>query len=187
MGKMGIFCVEGGWSSKLTDNDSVLPLLTFIRGNGDIPFIHRYVESADALALLLRKWTQKQYANYSLGYFGFHGAPGAILLGPKRVSLRELAEMLGDGCAGKVLYFGSCAVLDADEADLASFVKATGLRAIAGYSKDVDWFESAAFDLMLFDALVYYSRPTDAEARLRKRAPELIKNLGFQMVHSAHL
>jgi hypothetical protein len=56
----GIFCVEGGWSAKLTDNDSVLPLLTFIRGNGEVPFIHRYVETVDALEYLLRKWSQKQ-------------------------------------------------------------------------------------------------------------------------------
>lgn len=97
MGRTGIFCVEGGWSNRLTDNDSVLPLLTFIRGNGEVPFIHRYVETVDALELLLGKWSQKQYARYSLGYLGFHGSPGVLHLSRQKVTIDQLARCWAPG------------------------------------------------------------------------------------------
>jgi hypothetical protein len=185
--RQGIFCVEGGWSSRLTDNDSVLPLLTFVRGRGEVPFIHRYVETFDALETLLVKWSQKQYSRYSLGYLGFHGSPGTLHLGRRRLALPELAEMLGKGASGKFLYLGSCGVLDVERDELKQFMKATDLRGIAGYRADVDWFESSAFDLLLFDALTYYPRATDAENWLRKRVPDLMGNLECRFVHRSQM
>jgi hypothetical protein len=185
--RVGIFCVEGGWSSRLTDNDSVLPLLTFIRGNGEVPFIHRYVETVDALESLLSKWPQKQYERYSLGYLGFHGSPGILHLGRRRVSLEMLATMLGTSAAGKFLYVGSCGVLDVEQDRLRAFVRATRLRGIAGYRADVDWFESSAFDLLLFDALTRYERPTAAENWLRRRVPDLMENLRCRFFHRSQL
>lgn len=183
----GIFCIEGGWASKLTSEESVLPLLTFIRGMQGAPYVHRYVDTADALAGLLGKWSQKQYARYSLGYLGFHGSAGQIHLGRRTISLEELAEMIGPRAEGKVLYFGSCGVVKADDEVLDDFMRRTRLRAMCGYEADVDWFESAAFDLLLFDALLHYTRATDAENRLWSRAPDLFENLGFTFRHRSQL
>jgi hypothetical protein len=165
----------------------VLPLLTFIRGNGEVPFIHRYVETLDAFRAVIRKWPQKQYARYSLGYLGFHGSPGTIHLGRQKVSLEDLGEML-DGCGeGRVLYLGSCGVLDVDRDRVSDFLRRTKLRAVVGYRDDVDWFESSAFDLLLLDSLIRYERPTGAENWLRRRVPDLMGNLGCRFFHRSQL
>lgn len=182
-----IFCAEGGYSTRLTDTTSVLPLLTFMQGIGKIKHVHRYVETRESLEKLLRRWTQKQYASFSLGYLGFHGSPGTLHVGQDKVSLVELGKLLEDKCADKTIYFGSCSVLDSNPDDLASFVRQTGVKAIAGYTKDVDWFESAAFDLLLFSTLTGYQRLPYAEDYLRKEYPDLTDRLGFKMVHRAHL
>jgi hypothetical protein len=95
--------------------------------------------------------------------------------------------MLGTTAAGKFLYLGSCGVLDVERDELIEFMKATKLRGVAGYRADVDWFESSAFDLLLFDALIRYERPTDAENWLRRRVPDLMAHLHARFVHRSQV
>lgn len=37
---------------------------------------------------------------------------------------------------------------------------------MTGFAEDVDWFESLAFEILLFEALSYYKRPHTAQAYL---------------------
>lgn len=180
---VGIFCIEGTWSPKLTDSTSVLPLLTYIRGISGIPYIHRYVETVEGLENLILRWPQKQYAHYTLGYLGFHGTPGCLNVGRRQLSLARLGELLEGRGEGKTIYFGSCSVLDAPDGELRDFVRQTGVRAVAGYVAAVDWFESSAVDLLLIDALDQYERLPYAERWLWRSAPDLLRRLGFKMIH----
>ena len=50
-----------------------------------------------------------------------------------------------------MVHFGSCSVLAKD--DLAeTFIRDSGVGALYGYAKAVDWIESAALDLLLMQA-----------------------------------
>jgi hypothetical protein len=185
MPRPGIFCVEGGWSPKLTNRDSVLPLLHFVRGMERIDgLVHRYVDTVDGLIEVVKRWGQNQYAHLSLGYFGFHGEPGQVRLGRKSVSLDQLGDVLEGCCRGRVVYFGSCGVMADDTRAAERFMRKTGARAVAGYRKDVDWFESAAFDLLLLDALTHYQRLPYAERWLMNEHGQLAGKLGFTMLHA---
>lgn len=182
--KPGVFLLEGGWSPKLTATDSVLSLMKYVRDSGVISAVaHRYVDTEEGLLDAAQKWGQKQYDALSVGYFGFHGEPGRVWLGRTPVTLDALGEVLQGRCGNRVVYFGSCAVLDGP-ADVAErFLRVTGARAVIGYTKDVDWMESSAFDLLLLDALSRYEQLRPAENWLRRTYPDLVNRLGLTFVH----
>ena len=53
----------------------------------------------------------------------------------------------------------------------------------AGFTRDIDWHESAAFDLILFEALTYYQRIDAVDRWLRENYGPLARRLGFRMVY----
>jgi hypothetical protein len=181
----GIFCVEGPWSSRLTDKASVGPLLEFLEHSGKVRFTHHRANSLGEVENVVRRWRQKQYARYSLGYFGFHGDPGRLHVGRRKISLEELGEHLDGACRGKTIYFGSCAVLDVPKGRIEAFRRITRARCVVGYTKDVDWYASCAFDLLLFEALTYYRRIDFADRWLAKEYGPLRRKLGFRMHYGA--
>lgn len=175
-----IFCVEGAWSPRLTDRESVLPLLTFVRGLTGLNYIHRYVDTVEGFEAVVKKWPQSQYERFSIGYFAFHGGPGALSFGRKWLELEDLAELLEGQCAGKVIYFGSCSVLDVEPERVETFLKATKLKAVCGYRKDVDWFESASFDLLLMERLINAAHVGTALRQLGEWHGDFVHRLGFK-------
>ena len=54
---------------------------------------------------------------------------------------------------GAIIHFGSCSTLDVHDNKLNGFLHQTGALAICGYKTDIEWLESAAFDLLLLGFL----------------------------------
>lgn len=179
----GIFAIEGGWSPRLTDEMSVRPLLELLEGVGRVRFIHRDVSTLEGLINMARKWPQRQYSRYPLGYFSFHGGPGYLLLGRRSITLEQLGEELRGACQGKTIYFGSCSALGIPRREAERFRRVTDAKVVAGYRRDVRWVESAAFDLLLFEALTYYRRADAVERWLRSEYHSLVSKLGFVMYY----
>lgn len=179
----GIFCFEGRWAANLADPRSVRHLLDFLKASGKVNFIYRDVNTIEELSFLVHRWTDRQYARYSLGYFGFHGKPGHLVVGRKKVSLGELGDLLKGKCAGRTIYFGSCEVFNIPKRDIREFRRQTRARCVAGYTTDVDWFEASAFDLLLFEALTWYRRMDAVEDWLKKHHGGMVRRLGFEMYY----
>jgi hypothetical protein len=89
-----------------------------------------------------------------------------------RKSFREPAK-------ARSFYFGSCLTLKGDVGRLQEFVRATGARAVVGYRKDVDWLESAAFEVLLLDRLAVGQRSDALFNRLVKEHGLFAKSLGL--------
>ena len=84
---------------------------------------------------------------------------------------------------GRILHFGSCSTLATDHEDeIKQFLKQTKIKAVCGYRNDVDWLESAAFEVLLIDALAYYLRVDAVSNYLWKEYPNLCERLQFKMV-----
>lgn len=180
----GVFCVEGDWSSDLTDRASVRDMLEMLESVDGVPFIHESVgDSEDALMRALRKWRQKQYSAFSIGYFAFHGKPGKILLGRHPVPLKKIAAELAGACKGRVLYFGSCSVLQIPADAIHAVLETTGADAIIGFERDVSWLASAALDLILLEALSMNTDEEKVEKWLRKEYGSLARHLGLRMFY----
>jgi hypothetical protein len=175
-------CLEGMWSSRLTDRSSVLPVLELLERQEVIEYIHRDAGTIAELDHYLNKWLQKGYARFGTAYLAFHGEPGALLVGRSRVTLDDLAEIIDRRAEGRVLFLGGCAVLDQPKRDIKEFVKKTRLRGVCGYLENVDWIESAAFEILLIEALTRYKRIDAVHNWMRTNYAGFCRRLEFKLV-----
>lgn len=181
--KPGIFVMEGKWSSRARDVRSVSPVLQALDAAGRARYVHHHLNDRDDFHRQLKRWGQGQHEPYGIGYVALHGSPGRVHIGRQIVDLFSLWEVVPPRLLKqKILHFGSCSVLDLDADDRAFLLECVGARALTGFTTDVDWFESMAFELLLFDALTSYKRPSDAEKYLRRTHGEFAERLGFVMV-----
>ena len=174
----GIFCLEGAWAKRLDDRTSVLPTLESLERLRLATYIHRDVGTEEELYHYLDKWAQAGYRQYGVLFFAFHGIRGSIKVGRGTVTLDDLAVRLDGKAASRIVYFGSCSVMK-DRSGVANFQKATRAKLVCGYTKDVDWVESSAFDTILLSRLVEDLRIDARVNRLRARYPDLVTMLGF--------
>ncbi|OXR39744.1 hypothetical protein B7C42_08183 [Nocardia cerradoensis] len=180
----GVLCLEGDWEDSLESRLSIESALRLLERAGEIRLVHRDVGTYAELEHYVDRWLNGELKGYSFAYFGLHGTPNTLFVGAREVPLAEFASLVAGRCAGKILYFASCKVLASSDETLMAFCKQTGARAIVGYTRDVDWVEAAAFELLMVSDLANASNMKSAYYRLRKGHPELTKKLGFRMAHS---
>ncbi|WP_439645559.1 DUF6642 family protein [Janibacter limosus] len=174
--------MEAPWSSRVSDVRSVTPVLQALQDAGVARHTRQAINSRDDLVKQLKRLAQKQHEDYTIGYVAMHGSPGRVYAGRKSIELVGLEAELPQGAlAKKVLHFGSCSVLT-DEVQQGELLRALGAKVITGFTEDVDWFESLAFELILFEALAWYARPSDAEKYIAKNHGQLAGRLGFVMI-----
>lgn len=179
----GVFCLEGDWDDDIKSRQSIEPMLQLLTECGEIAYIHRDVATRDELEHYLDRWFRRGMSSYRVGYLGFHGSRRTLHLGRDQITLDDLAELLADRCAGKILYFGSCSTLAITDDDLIEFCRATGARGVVGYTKNVDYIESVSFEMILLSELVRSANFKSVYTRLRRDHPELTKRLGLRMAH----
>jgi hypothetical protein len=182
----GIFCLEGQWDRDLADRSSVEPTLDLLNRLGLARFIHKDVATREELEYFLDRWLLKKYADYRVGFFAMHGEPTRLLLTDRlAIGLDALASHLNGRCVGKRLYFASCSVMRTSDAALQSFLSVSGAALVCGYTREVDWIESAAFETIVLDALANGSKINAAEQRMSKSQwSPLASYLGFRIVYS---
>ncbi|TDO30044.1 hypothetical protein EV643_14119 [Kribbella sp. VKM Ac-2527] len=181
--KPGLWVMEGNWSASVRDVRSVEPVLSALQGGRRAHHAKRHINDPDDLAQALKQWGQRQHDMFNIGYVALHGSPATVHIGRKSLDMCELGERLPPATLKrKALHFGSCSVLNIHYKRREALRKALGVKVISGFTTDVEWFESLAFELLLFDALTWYRRPSDAESYLKKTHSAFAKRLGFVMV-----
>ncbi|MEV6692037.1 hypothetical protein AB0M35_11285 [Micromonospora sp. NPDC051196] len=181
----GVFCVEGQWDNNLAERGSVLPTLELLERLGAIRFIHRDTATPQELRYFLDRWLTHKYSAYEVGFFALHGSPSEVHLSDSHsVRLKEIAGWMAGRCAGKRLYFGSCSALRSSDSALAEFLEETQASMVCGFTKTIDWIESAAFETVILNRLVNGGKVNSVEllARSTRWAP-LAQHLGFRVVY----
>jgi len=182
MAANGIFCLETQWGAKLTDRSSVEPQLRMLENLGVAGgVIHRDVATVEEFEHYLKTWLQKHYARFSVGYLAFHGSRGRIWAGSTDLSLDDLAQVIDGRGDGRTLYLGSCSTLAAPEAELLDFCASTKVRALVGYTRQIEWLESAALDVILLPELLRSADLKRLHARLKKDHPRFVDGLGLRI------
>jgi uncharacterized protein YecE (DUF72 family) len=162
--KVGVFCLEGNWKRKLSERASVEPTLELLERLGCARYIHRDVATPEELRFYLSKWKQLGYSEYSVLYLAFHGSRGGIHVNDRAfVTLDDLAEQLDGSYKDRIVYFGSCQTMRITDAELLAFKKQIKAKAVCGFKKEIDWLESAAFDVLLLEALTRPNTRIDAK------------------------
>jgi hypothetical protein len=175
----GIFCLEGDWERDLRLSYSVEPALQLLQSLDIATYIHRDVATRDQLWHYLTEWTKRRYDNYAVLYLAFHGDTGKVALGRDSVTLDELADHLEGRCRGRVLHFATCLTVAVDDEELKDFVRRLDATAVTGYAREIDWVDSATFEVLMLDELVR-GRRTDAFARaLHRDHGQMAKRLGL--------
>jgi hypothetical protein len=154
--KKGIYCIEGLWDhGNIQDQSTVLPILDLLEKRGYCNYIYHDCATKSELEYFLEKWKNKKVQEkYPILYLAFHGDPGYIFLThEEKYALAELADFLNGKSIGKIIYFGSCSTLNIDKRRINSFLEKTGAIAAIGYKRDIDWIQSTACDLFVFEAL----------------------------------
>ena len=190
----GIYCIEGLWDhGNIQDQSTVLPILDLLEKRGYCNYLFRDCATKSELEFFLDKWKHRTInEKYPILYLAFHGDPGYIFLTHKdKYSLEELADFLGDKCTGKIIYFGSCSTLNIDKRRINSFLKKTGAIATIGYKREIDWIQSAACDLFVFEALQSDKLDTKGIKKIYKKIisdyGNLHKILDLRFVINDHL
>jgi hypothetical protein len=162
-----VFCLEGEWSGKLRDEQSVRPLLEVLRHTANIDFVHRRVATKAELARHLKRW--RAATSYSTLYLAYHGEDGELEL-DEMVGLPPLAEMLGPSCERRVVHLSACQSLAVTEDAVDHFLDCTKADGLVGYKGSVGWIEGAALDLIVLAEL--------AERASKARRPRIATLVG---------
>ncbi len=188
MAKFGVMCLEGEWEKALSDKKTVLPYLQLIESiNSDFIYIHRRVATEPEFNFFIEEWTLKRYSDYKVLYISTHGFRGGINISRDvDVSLENFGEKLGERAEGRYVHLGGCSILKSNEDELKEFVKRTKIRGLMGYSKDIYWTESAAFEILLFETLRQYDGARNlagyCKRYIEKEYPNLVSKLGFKFI-----
>lgn len=178
-----VACWEALYSDHYRDRSSVLPTLELLQRLGWIEFSHRPALSLNKVVSEIDQWLSEEDAGglRSMLYLAGHGDMGRFeALEP--FGQAELGEALKGRLAGRVVHIGACnsASPEPSKTDsLTALKRITRATKVTGYTKAVDWVESAAFETLLFSTLAFYERPGTALSYVTDEYQELADRLGF--------
>ncbi|MCU0421455.1 MAG: hypothetical protein MUC81_01495 [Bacteroidia bacterium] len=178
-----IFCLEGDWSKDLKQQTSVQAVLLFLKQNRNINFIHRHCGTRENLAYYLKQVQLKKYSKYSIIYIAFHGKPNEILIGKDRVTLDELADMLGPNCNDKIIHFGTCHTLNTDLRNIKRFLRKTNALCVCGFGKEIPFVESSVFDILFIDMLQEFRNIATVSQKINDDYKSFAQKLSFKIVY----
>ena len=147
-----IYCLEGNWRPNPRCKQSVRPMLDILRDAAGIKYIYGKCNTREEFFEYLRQYTFERYRNYTILYIAFHGRPNKIQIGRDLVTLREIADVLEGFLAHRIVYFGSCSTMRTKRANIDDFLHRTKADILAGYSKDVDFIQATAWEMIWLQA-----------------------------------
>ena len=180
--RQGVICIEGPWTGDLRQQDSVRLLMEFFARSNGYQLIHRQVSTVAELRKVVRTIRAQRYQSFKLLYLACHGVPGAVKLGSRKVPLRELALMLGSSWKGSHVVLGCCSALKSARVR-DNFLTATRIKSLVGYSKDPDWIEGSALDLMVMECLMWPWQPKRLRKWLGEKCGGLVEEYGLEICY----
>jgi hypothetical protein len=173
-----VFCLESFWHKRLDgDRLSVRPLLELLHTSRGTKYIHLTCNTVEELTFNLRQ--HRRYRSYGVLYLAFHGSRGRLLLADgSELPVEQLTEMASGRLEGCLVHFGSCwTALDDDQ--LYNFLTQTGAALVTGYTKAVDWIDSASMDLLILDWAKEYANAKSLIDKIADTYAGLMKETGF--------
>jgi hypothetical protein len=174
--KRNIACLESLWNGNTEDRLNVIPTLELISKTQDAKFSHLTCNTRDELQYNLNLLCKR---NYGILYFACHGSPGKIHLHRDKISLTELAGMMNHRFTNWIIHFGTCGTLRKPR-EVEYFVESTQVALATGFTKEVDWIESSAFELLLFKTLHNLKSPKVVCKHLLNNYGDLAEATGFK-------
>lgn len=160
-----LFCIESDWDSQPQREKSILPLLECIKGvYPEFEYIYRTANTKEELIYCLKKFKSiRKLTNdfYTIVFCG-HGRTGIFTLGDGINGIQLTLKKLGEICQSvnknlflhQHVHFDSCSILKTPDSNLDLFTEMTGAEAVTGFSRNVDFIDSYALEMVLFETLL---------------------------------
>jgi hypothetical protein len=174
--KRNIACLESLWTQQTENRLNVVPALELISKTYGAKFSHLTCNTREELNYNLHLLCKR---NYDILYFAFHGSPGKIHLHRDEVTLTELAEMMNCRFENWIIHFGTCSTFRKPK-EVEYFARQTRVSLVTGFTRDVDWIESTALELLLFKAMQAFKSPKVVCRNLLNKYPDLVEATGFK-------
>jgi hypothetical protein len=175
-----IYAIEALWF----DNSplSVRGLLDIVQHAVEVPVTYYQADTTDQLRSTLDRYAWMICPGDIL-YIATHGHPGKLKFHASQefVELEELAEMMGKRFAGTVVFLSGCDVMVTDPERLRTFMKRTRIKALMGYTTEVNWVLGGALDMIVLQALQYFKKLRWAWKKIKVWHRDLIRGTGFVM------
>jgi hypothetical protein len=176
-----IACLESLWNTDLEDRWSVRPVLDMLANVQDFKLAYLSCNTEPEFAYNLKMLGKRR--SYGILYLAFHGGPGEFYLADNTcIPLEALGEYMGTRFNDRIIHFGCCSTMRVSSERLDAFTETTGIKMVMGYTKNVDWIESSAMDLLIFQALQQYVDLHACWRALQKNYPDLIAKTGLTVV-----
>ncbi len=166
----GIFCIETQW--EMGRHVSVEKALSFVADfQGVKEPLHYTARTPEEFDVHLKEWSTRSDWEYPILYLAFHGfGKGLGVRSSGSPSLWDYVrlEQMADFAAGEwgycLVHYASCSTMDVSASELRGFLEGTGVEAVSGYTKDVDWLASMAFEVMYLGTLLERIGDKDIQA-----------------------
>ena len=135
--KKGIFCLETcGWYGP-KDKTTFKPILEMLQNLSGlkVPYLYATVATEEELTFHLERYIQPKFDSHPILYFAAHGTDKSrhsICLEGGNIDLEYLSKLLKQQCENRIVYFGSCSVMNIHGSHLNKFCKKPAPRQCAG-------------------------------------------------------
>lgn len=181
-----IFCIESEFDNDLKHESTSRFMLEQMQNihKNKLKFIYQKCATKTELEHYFKKISLKKYSEYSIIYFCLHGESNKIHLDGEEVDLIELAEIVGQkALANKIVHFGSCETIRTKKSELVEFIAKTNSLVVSGFTKEVEYVEGLAMEMLFFDWCQKFKDTISLENKINKKYNGLIKQTGFEIIH----
>ncbi|MSQ87705.1 MAG: hypothetical protein EXR32_00295 [Betaproteobacteria bacterium] len=166
-----LVCLETYWSDRQAQafrERSVRPFFDGLAAQLEPPLAvaHRFLDSPAQLVAYTRRkegllWRDPETFDTPVYYLSFHGSPGKIHTGLKKIGPAALCRAFTGWGKGydNLVYFGACSVFKGKRGEnfARAFLHASRCRAVVGYTTDVNWLDSMLTDILFLHR--FYADP----------------------------
>ena len=173
MTKIDLVVLESLWDNDFENIISVKPFFDGLSKLYDINIVYLTFYDVEDIGYFIKK-TKSKCSNY---YIATHGSKKCLHgLNNNKIDSDSLNDIFKNS-KGKGLYFGSCKFINKKNAE--KIIKYTNADWVAGYNRDVDWFDSTIVDIAFWR---YYLKGVENKIAKEKQwrvAPEIYKKYPF--------
>ncbi len=186
--KVDLFILESLWDDKLVSETSVRPFFEGLSRVYDIKYVYHTFHSEENIRYFIEE-SKRQKLSCPNYYIAAHGSRKCIHgLNDEKINGDSLIDIFKN-FQGRSIYFGSCNFInDKTAEDILINTKADW---VAGYNREVDWFDSTIIDLAFWRYYLKGVENKKIKETQWKIAPEIYKkypfsiNLGFSVFDRA--
>jgi hypothetical protein len=149
-----ILVLESAWVKNSLKPISVWPLVEGFANASELKAFHRNFSDTDSFKYWIKIFNNKKnnYPSPKLLYIAAHGTHNQICSTGNNINRDTIFTTLKKAKNIEYVHFGSC-LFGNNENLLLLLKNARHIRMAAGYNESVDWVDSTAFDLMLWQRI----------------------------------